>query len=73
MLLKKVLNANVMKNNVCKRICKLSNEQICIGCGRKWEEIRDWYLYTKEEKEKIIEKLKNFKTFNSSKFDQSSR
>jgi len=45
----------------CLSICIL-NEGVdgadyCIGCFRTDKEIQDWYTFTNEEKEAIIEKL----------------
>ena len=53
----------------CKRICKLDNEQICIGCGRSWEEIRDWMFYTNSERDVVMERVKDYKPQVESKFD----
>lgn len=46
--------------NPCKRICKLDDDQQCIGCGRTWEQIKDWYNYAPEKQYQIICELKKF-------------
>ena len=53
----------------CKRICKLDNEQICIGCGRSWEEIRDWMFYTNSERDVVMERVKDYVPEVNSRFD----
>ena len=53
----------------CNRICKLNDEQICIGCGRSWEEIRDWMFYTNGERDIVMERVKDYKPQVKSKFD----
>jgi predicted Fe-S protein YdhL (DUF1289 family) len=53
----------------CNRICKLNDEQICIGCGRSWEEIRDWMFYTNKERDVVMERVKDYKSQVKSKFD----
>ncbi len=53
----------------CKRICKLDNEKICIGCGRSWEEIRDWMFYTNSERDVVMERVKNYVPEGKSRFD----
>ncbi len=45
----------------CQSICILADGvdglDYCIGCFRTDKEIQDWYTFTNEEKEAIIEKL----------------
>ena len=49
---------NTMKTieSPCIQICKLEND-ICIGCGRTQDEIRDWMILTDEERKEIMERL----------------
>ncbi len=54
----------------CKRICKLDNEKICIGCGRSWEEIRDWMFYTNSERDIVMERVKDYVPEGKSRFDE---
>ena len=59
------------KNNMktpCKRICVLVDNKICEGCGRTWEELRDWTFYTDKQRDEIMERLKNFKSKHKSRF-----
>jgi len=59
------------KNNMktpCKRICVLVDNKICEGCGRTWEELRDWTFYTDKQRDDIMERLKNFKSKHKSRF-----
>lgn len=53
----------------CRRICKLNDKQMCIGCGRSWEQIREWYFYSEDKKLEIIEQLKDFKSSIKNKFE----
>lgn len=59
---------NIMKSP-CNRVCRLNDEQICIGCGRSWIQIRDWRAYSDEEREKVMEQLKDFKPVVKSRFE----
>ena len=38
----------------CVKICKLI-DSVCIGCGRTQDQIREWTIYTDEERRKIME------------------
>lgn len=55
--------------NPCKRVCKLDDSQRCIGCGRTWEHIKNWYNYPDEKRHQIISELKTFITTVKSKFE----
>lgn len=52
----------------CRRVCKLDDQQICIGCGRTWTEIKEWNTYSDEQRQNVIDKLKDFKSNIKSKF-----
>ena len=41
----------------CIRKCKLINDH-CVGCGRSWQQIRDWTFYKEEERVSIMSDLK---------------
>jgi len=43
----------------CKQICELNNFDICIGCGRKKDEITEWIRATDERKQQILERIKD--------------
>ena len=47
----------------CLSICILdeaaNGRDICVGCWRYAEEIQDWYNFSNEKKEKIIEQLED--------------
>jgi len=61
----------MLKNNMktpCKRICVIVDNKLCEGCGRTWEELRDWSFYTDKQRDEIIERLKNFKSKHKSRF-----
>lgn len=53
----------------CKRICVIVDHKLCEGCGRTWKEIVDWSFYSDEERDKIMERLKDFKSKHRSRFD----
>ena len=42
----------------CVRICKLKGG-VCIGCGRTQDEIREWVILTDEERNVIMQRLKD--------------
>lgn len=50
----------------CVRNCCLDSDDVCMGCGRKLEEILEWHHASESERKKILELAKtrraNFKT-----------
>lgn len=42
----------------CIKKCKLNSQNICMGCGRTIEMIKNWINLSEEEKRRIISKLK---------------
>lgn len=40
----------------CMKICQRDSNGVCFGCRRTLEEIENWFKYTDEEKEAVIEK-----------------
>ena len=53
----------------CKRICVVVDAKLCEGCGRTWEELRDWSFYSDKQREEIMERLKHFKSKYKSRFE----
>lgn len=46
----------------CVGRCSLSfGGEICNGCGRSVEQVRDWNTYTDEEKRRIMDELQRRK------------
>lgn len=43
----------------CNNICKLDDNDVCIGCKRTIEEIAKWSTYSDEEKLEVIKRLEN--------------
>lgn len=44
----------------CIKICKLDpTAEFCIGCGRTKKQIKEWRIYTDDQKKSIIEQLKD--------------
>ena len=41
----------------CTRKCKLINDH-CVGCGRSWQQIRDWCSYKEDQRLAIMNDLK---------------
>ena len=41
----------------CTRKCKLINDH-CVGCGRSWQQIRDWFSYKENQRLAIMSDLK---------------
>ena len=41
----------------CIKICKLNEEDVCIGCGRTKEEITGWRSMNDEERTKKIQEV----------------
>ena len=44
----------------CVALCKLTEEDICIGCKRTIEEIINWRTYTDNQKKVVFTRLENF-------------
>lgn len=40
----------------CIRYCKLK-DGFCEGCGRSWEQIRDWISYSEKTRLEVIKSL----------------
>jgi len=47
-----------MVKSPCLFICTLEKD-VCIGCKRTKEEISKWSKYTDEEKQKVLDRLKD--------------
>jgi len=43
----------------CAALCKLTEEDICIGCKRTIEEIINWRTYTDNQKKAVFTRLEN--------------
>ena len=62
----------VLINNMktpCKRICVAVDAKLCEGCGRTWEELREWSFYSDKQREEIMDRLKHFKSKHKSRFE----
>lgn len=46
-----------MEKSPCVRICTLSADRICIGCGRNSYEIQNWINFSDEIKKAVKSKL----------------
>jgi len=53
---KKVTAAKI--STPCTRQCRLVGGVRCYGCGRTWQQIKNWSFYSEEERIKIIKDLK---------------
>ena len=42
----------------CVKICKLI-DSVCIGGGRTQDQIREWTIYTDEQREEIIKEIQS--------------
>lgn len=40
----------------CVRNCCLDEQDVCLGCGRSLDEIRDWSAAADPERQKILER-----------------
>ena len=63
-----LMSINNMKTP-CKRICVLVDHKICEGCGRTWEELKEWSFYSDKQREEIMDRLKDYKSKHKSRFD----
>jgi len=46
----------------CVSICALDADDICVGCYRNGDEINKWSEMSNEEKEQVMEKVKQRET-----------
>lgn len=42
----------------CQAVCRFDDDDICIGCFRKRDEVNNWRFLSNEEKAKIVEVVK---------------
>ena len=42
-----------MEQSPCVRICTLNTDNICIGCGRNADELKNWINFSDETKRTI--------------------
>ncbi|MDP2559720.1 DUF1289 domain-containing protein [Psychrobium sp. 1_MG-2023] len=45
----------------CVALCKLNEDDICVGCHRTVQEIVNWSSSTDKEKKKILERIEQYK------------
>ena len=43
----------------CIGVCHLDND-VCRGCGRTTEEVVEWYNYTNEQKQAVLDRIFNY-------------
>ena len=48
----------------CVKVCTLEGD-MCIGCFRTQDEIREWMIYTDEQKKIVIDQLEERKTLHN--------
>ena len=46
----------------CIAICQLGPDDLCVGCLRSMDEIRDWPIMTAEEKRTVLAHIETRKT-----------
>lgn len=46
----------------CIQVCQLDEDDLCLGCRRHVDEIRDWPIMTAEEKRTALERVAARKT-----------
>jgi uncharacterized protein len=65
----KVNGEKDLTDSPCVGICSATalGDEICIGCGRSFDEVRLWITFSDEEKMKINQRLQNQ---NSSKIQE---
>jgi predicted Fe-S protein YdhL (DUF1289 family) len=44
-----------MPASPCNRICCLNHADVCLGCGRTLQEIKDWHSANQAEKLQILQ------------------
>jgi uncharacterized protein len=46
----------------CNRVCRLDDEDVCVGCLRSWSEIARWSQMDDREKAAILSTLEGRRT-----------
>lgn len=42
----------------CILVCRLNEHNICVGCGRHLDEIRDWSQLTDKAREQVLDAIR---------------
>jgi len=42
----------------CVKICRIGEDNLCVGCKRTLDEIRDWCIMSEYEQNKLLYELK---------------
>jgi len=51
-----MLKKKIAIKSPCIQVCTLDDEKVCLGCYRQVEEVRNWFMYTDEQKSEVLEK-----------------
>jgi len=55
-----------MVESPCNDVCTTDPESgLCMGCGRTSYEIENWFIYSDNQKEKLLKDLKTRNNFDS--------
>lgn len=55
-----------MIKSPCQQICRLDQNQMCVGCGRTKQEIAEWISMTPEQKLEVWQRLIDHNLLNQS-------
>ncbi|GGC10694.1 hypothetical protein GCM10007205_19770 [Oxalicibacterium flavum] len=51
-------NSTLRPDSPCAGYCSTSHgDEVCKGCGRTWDEVLNWIIYTDEEKDAVWKRL----------------
>lgn len=50
-----LVTENVMPESPCNRVCCLNHTDVCLGCGRTLQEIKDWHGADHAQKLEILQ------------------
>ncbi len=50
-----LVTENVMPESPCNRVCCLNHSDVCLGCGRTLQEIKDWHGADRVQKLEILQ------------------
>lgn len=48
----------------CRKLCRIE-ENVCTGCGRSLEQIKNWITYSEKERKEIMGELAGDRTRNN--------
>ncbi len=55
--------------NPCIDVCQYNDEKICIGCRRTLHEAKNWWRFSDQEKQQVLENIKTRRSAGNDHYD----